>query len=206
MKRNENCLAGMRCPHCGFVEPLKIEITQTKIIRFFDDGSDEDGGSDNMEWSDESACECGECGHSGTVADFKKNLDNEDFVAKVMAFHDLSENFWDSLNFNQQQELANEMVKHEAATPGLKYYVGKIIERNGEREYTERVCFATPTDPASVLDGFARGWCGHPDDDDKDYRNGGYYFSCGSYFVKAASFQEVPKEEFDILGRFILVL
>lgn len=140
------------------------------------------------------------------VADFSKNLDNEDFVGQVMSYHDLSEEFWDSLNFNQQQELANEMIKHEAARHSLKYYVGKIVERNGEREYTERVCFSTPSDPAIVLDDAAGQWCGKPDDDTEEYRCGGYYFNCGSYFVKASSFQEVSKEDFEMLGRFITVL
>lgn len=204
MKKNENCLAGMRCPNCGSADTLKIEVTQTKMVVFHDDGSDDNSGGD-MEWDNKSACECGKCGHSGTVADFGRNLDNDNFVADVLAYHDLSEEFWDSLKLNQQQELANEMVRQKAAEPSLKYYVGKIIELNGEREYTERICFSASTDPEAVLDAVASTWCGKPDNDDEDYRNGGYYFNCGCFFVKASGFQEVSKKEFDILGRFITV-
>ena len=205
MKKNENCLAGMRCPNCGTIEPLKIEITKVEMVQFYDEGSDETSGGD-MEWDSTNACECCECGHSDTVADFSKNLDNDDFVAEVMTFHNLSEDFWDSLNINQQQELANEMVKQQAEMPSLKYYVGKIVERNGEREYTERVCFSTHADPAIILNDAASQWIGIPDADPDEYRYAGYYFGGGSYFVKAGGFQEVSKEEFDILGRFLTVL
>lgn len=205
MKKNVNCLAGMRCPHCGATEPLKIMVTQTMMANFSDEGSYGDAGGD-MEWGENSACECGECGHSGTVTDFSKNLDNDDFVDKVMTFHDLSEEFWDSLDLNQQQELSNEMVKQQAAMPSLKYYVGKIVERNGEREYTERVCFSTLADPAIILNDAASQWCGIPDSDPDEYRHVGYYFGGGCYFVKADGSQEVSKEEFDILGRFLTIL
>lgn len=56
MKKNVNCLAGMRCPNCGSIEPLKIMVTQTMMAHFSDEGSYDDAGG-NMEWGENSACE-----------------------------------------------------------------------------------------------------------------------------------------------------
>jgi hypothetical protein len=64
---NTNCLTGMQCPKCNSLEPFKIEVkTRMKV---FDSGTDDHG---DTEWDADSYCECCECSHCGTVADFSK--------------------------------------------------------------------------------------------------------------------------------------
>jgi hypothetical protein len=63
---NNNVLAGMACPKCGSEEPISIEITM--MVQYWDDGSDDYQG--DMCWADTSYCQCDECYHHGTVADF----------------------------------------------------------------------------------------------------------------------------------------
>lgn len=64
-KKNENCLAGMKCPDCGSLEPFDIQVTM--IVKVEDEGTEECGDTD---WSDDSHCRCRECDYTGTVADF----------------------------------------------------------------------------------------------------------------------------------------
>lgn len=66
---NENCLEGMRCPKCGHFGPFKILATKSGMVEVSDDGTDDLQG--DTDWDDDSACECCECGHLGTVREFK---------------------------------------------------------------------------------------------------------------------------------------
>ncbi len=63
---NTNVLEGMQCPKCGYDEVLKIQ--STACVRYTDEGSDDIG---DLEWDEDSYCECCECAHYGTVAEFK---------------------------------------------------------------------------------------------------------------------------------------
>jgi Zn ribbon nucleic-acid-binding protein len=64
--KNTNCLRGMKCPECGQEDSLKIQATC--IFTVTDDGTEDEGyGHD---WKNTSYCECPDCGHHGTVADF----------------------------------------------------------------------------------------------------------------------------------------
>jgi hypothetical protein len=62
---NNNCLEGMGCPNCGSEGPFKIEAVSTFTVS--DDGTEDHG---DVEWDDESFCQCEDCDHKGTVADF----------------------------------------------------------------------------------------------------------------------------------------
>jgi predicted nucleic-acid-binding Zn-ribbon protein len=64
---NRNCLEGFKCPKCGYEHRFDIESTTT--VTMTDDGED---GHGDIEWEDDSACTCCECGHTGTVKDFKE--------------------------------------------------------------------------------------------------------------------------------------
>jgi hypothetical protein len=66
---NENCLEGLRCPQCGSEEPFRVEVKVMMLI--WDDGEDDDSMSAGRNWDDASYCECFECHHTGTVADFR---------------------------------------------------------------------------------------------------------------------------------------
>jgi len=63
---NTNCLEGMKCPKCGQENSLKIEATC--IFTVTDDGTEDEGNG--HEWGDTNYCECPDCEHHGTVADF----------------------------------------------------------------------------------------------------------------------------------------
>lgn len=63
---NTNCLDGIKCPECGSEEPFNISAKA--IFTVYDDGTDSYGG---VEWDDNSAIECLECGHRGKIKEFK---------------------------------------------------------------------------------------------------------------------------------------
>jgi hypothetical protein len=66
---NVNRLAGMRCPSCGDFGPFAIQATQSGVVRVSDNGTEFIDG--NVEWEDESECECLACRRSATVAEFR---------------------------------------------------------------------------------------------------------------------------------------
>ena len=81
---NENCLEGMRCPECGDFGPFKIFATKSGMVEVSDDGSEDFQG--DIEWDDDSACECCGCGHLGTVRKFKGTPEPEfDQYQKIVA-------------------------------------------------------------------------------------------------------------------------
>lgn len=63
---NTNCLAGMQCPNCQSFEPFRISVTTLCLL--YDEGTETAG---DIDWDDNSSCQCTDCGHSRTVADFK---------------------------------------------------------------------------------------------------------------------------------------
>jgi hypothetical protein len=72
---NTNCLAGMKCPSCGYEECFDINVTTT--VRMRDDGSDPDSGSgSDIEWDGTSLCHCGACSFFSQVKDFREEESN----------------------------------------------------------------------------------------------------------------------------------
>lgn len=63
---NNNCLEGIKCPHCGSEGPFVIEV-QTQVL-LYDNGS-EDYNSDHH-WDDNSYMRCFECDAEGTTEYF----------------------------------------------------------------------------------------------------------------------------------------
>lgn len=63
--RNDNCLAGMKCPRCGNGDELEICGMATFIV--IDDGTSE---FRDVEWGEDSECSCPECRHTAMVRDF----------------------------------------------------------------------------------------------------------------------------------------
>jgi len=63
---NENCLNGMKCPECGSEAPFRIAASSW--FKVFDDGTD---SHEDVEWDEDSCCECWDCHFSGKVADFR---------------------------------------------------------------------------------------------------------------------------------------
>lgn len=64
---NDNCLSGLKCPKCGNEEPLNIEVTL--IMQVYDDGTELE--YNDVEWNDDSYCECPDCYYYATVKDFQ---------------------------------------------------------------------------------------------------------------------------------------
>lgn len=65
---NSNCLDGFECPACGSYGPFYIRATVTGETLVSDDGTE--GVMGDVEWDDNSACRCADCGHPGTVREF----------------------------------------------------------------------------------------------------------------------------------------
>lgn len=63
---NTNVLEGIACPVCGFQERFDIEATS--MFAFTDDGAEDFG---DVEFSEASEIQCGQCGHYGYVKEFE---------------------------------------------------------------------------------------------------------------------------------------
>jgi len=63
---NTNCLEGIACPKCGNDSRIYIEAKTLAVV--MDDGAETFG---HMEWDGDSYTECPECGHRGTLAEFR---------------------------------------------------------------------------------------------------------------------------------------
>ena len=79
-RKNDNCLAGMRCPQCKSLEPFEICVLCTVQVR--DEGTEE---THDMEWDDTNACSCPACGFHGTVRDFKVASQKKRGAEKLVA-------------------------------------------------------------------------------------------------------------------------
>lgn len=69
IKENENCLAGISCPMCGSLGPFRIATRQMALV--YDTGTEEDQKGGNVEWGDDSYCQCHECNLTGIVGEFR---------------------------------------------------------------------------------------------------------------------------------------
>lgn len=65
---NENCLAGFKCPHCGYEDSFLVG--GRTLFDVTDNGALQAPTAD-VEWGDDDFCACGNCDAAGTVKDFK---------------------------------------------------------------------------------------------------------------------------------------
>jgi hypothetical protein len=103
--RNTNCLRGMRCPKCGHNDSLNIEATC--IFRVTADG---------MELENTSSCECPNCAHQGTVADFtieKRNREKAAAAPDLLAAAQALLNQWGEGNLSQTMQALQKAVNAE---------------------------------------------------------------------------------------------
>jgi hypothetical protein len=85
----------------------------------------------------------------------------------------------------------------------MKHYLGRIGERNGDFEYDTPYLFATKGSPAKHADKVARDWRGCVKGDwDKALQ--GYW--CDTTLVYVEDYREIPKEDFDVLAKYLAVL
>ena len=85
----------------------------------------------------------------------------------------------------------------------MKHYIGKIGERNGDMEYSDKFLFTTKGDPHRYAKKVAMHWRGCTKADwDKD--DGGYWSDCTLVFVEEC--REIPKEDYEVLKKYIAIL
>ena len=68
-EHNENCLANIACPKCGYRGKFRIQATI--IAEVYDEGTERDAS--DIEWEDDAFCQCGDCAFEGKVKDFTFN-------------------------------------------------------------------------------------------------------------------------------------
>ena len=85
----------------------------------------------------------------------------------------------------------------------MKYYIGAIDEVNGGMEYSDRLLFATKGSPDKYMDKVAREWRGCTKAD-WDESHGGYWSDCT--LISAGYYKEIPKEDYDVLSKYLVVL
>lgn len=85
----------------------------------------------------------------------------------------------------------------------MKYYIGEIHERNGDMEYDTKYLFATKKNPDKYTDNVAMEWRGS-DKSDWDEQEDAYWSDCS--LIRDYGCKEIPKEDFDILSKYLSVL
>jgi hypothetical protein len=85
----------------------------------------------------------------------------------------------------------------------MKYYIGEIHERNGDLEYDTKYLFATAGNPSEYAERVAMTWRGG-DESDWDEDQEGYWSDCSLIFNSGET--EIPKEDFDVLKKYLSVL
>ncbi len=85
----------------------------------------------------------------------------------------------------------------------VRYFVGEILECNGDFEYKSKYLFSTATNPNEYTNKVAMEWRGGTEDEwDKD--EGGYWSDHTLIFDHGH--KEVSKEEFDVLQNHLAVI
>ena len=64
---NTNCLAGIKCPQCGYEDKFRIECHVVMTVT--DEGTEDIAG--DVEWQDESWCVCANCERQGELRSFR---------------------------------------------------------------------------------------------------------------------------------------
>jgi len=85
----------------------------------------------------------------------------------------------------------------------MKYYFAKLLERNGEFEYTKSYLFNTKNNPDRYGKKVAKEWrCSSSSDWDTECE--GYWYD--GTLISHYDHREIPKEDFDVLAKYIPVL
>lgn len=84
----------------------------------------------------------------------------------------------------------------------MKYYIASIDERNGDLEYGDTILFKTTGNPDRKHEKIAKNWRGDLGTYDKYH--GGYW--SGGTLVSTGRCREVPKEDYDVLLKYLTEL
>lgn len=80
----------------------------------------------------------------------------------------------------------------------MKYYLGKILERNGDFEYTDMYLFKTELDPDKFAEDTAGSWRANTK---WDSAHAGWW--CDHTLIFNEGYTEITEEAFIMLNRFI---
>ncbi len=64
---NTNCLAGIKCPHCGSEDAFYISAC---VLAYVTDTGAEVADNASIDWDPDSHTECAECGADGPLSNF----------------------------------------------------------------------------------------------------------------------------------------
>ena len=85
----------------------------------------------------------------------------------------------------------------------MRYYIGKILERNGDFEYDAKYLFETSDDPDKYTRNVAMEWRGG-DEEDWDESHDGFW--SGDTFIHDYGSTEIPRSDFMVLQKYLSVL
>ena len=80
----------------------------------------------------------------------------------------------------------------------IKYYIGTVNERNGDMEYDTQYLFCTRGSPDNYSEKVTKNWRGG-DVYDEEYD--GYWSD--DTLMSNGGYKEVPKEDFDVLKKYL---
>ena len=82
----------------------------------------------------------------------------------------------------------------------MKYYLGKVGERNGDLEYSDVYLFKTEGDPEEFGEMTAMEWRGSTWDDFDEEHNAWW---CDHTLIYNEGCREIPEEDFIVLNKYI---
>lgn len=85
----------------------------------------------------------------------------------------------------------------------MKYYIGRIDERNGDFEYSDKYLFATEGDPSEYAKTQAMEWRGSSEDDWDDEHDG-WWVDCTLVFD--GGYREISEDDYNVLTNYLAVL
>ena len=87
---------------------------------------------------------------------------------------------------------------------GQRFYTYSIDERNGEYEYTHKgvVALDDGTSPDEWLEDYTKDFYGGGEGEPDESQDGGYWFN-GEILCWAGGTQEISKDEFDVVKKYI---
>jgi hypothetical protein len=85
----------------------------------------------------------------------------------------------------------------------MKHYIGKITERSGDMEYSDKYLFTTKGSPDRYAKKVAMEWRGCTKAD-WDARHDGWW--CDDTLIFNDGAREIPKEDYEVLRKYLAVL
>jgi hypothetical protein len=137
---NTNCLAGIKCPECGYEDRFFICAPITADVT--DDGSEIAKNRGDFEWDSDSRIECHDCGATGTVGRFSLTQQEEQPTMTVYTTYQLAD---DKATYgtdagkiivtsgDQEQEVSGPMARKDAKAFAAALNACRMVVSRWER-------------------------------------------------------------------------